>query len=148
VPNAGDLATAYQWKLVSEEADTDSSKTARIDMTDMHQGQTAWLVVKASNTGSATWLNSGPYPIRLGTDRPQDRPSRWWFATATSTWLSGDRPASVEPARVLPLGVGTFEFPIVVPPGSGTFDEYFNLVADGLIWFNEDVGLHFYSVVH
>jgi hypothetical protein len=143
VPDASALSTAYHWKRVSEEAYTDASKNARIDMTSMYPGQTAWLVVVALNNGSVAWSNSGRYPINLGTYQPQDRPSRWH----TSTWLSGDRPATVEPNGVLPGEVGTFEFPIVVPSGSGTFDEHFNLVADGLIWFN-DTGLSFPSVVH
>jgi hypothetical protein len=142
-PNASVLATGYLWKLVGAEAYSDASKTTKIDLTSMNQGQTAWLVVKALNVGSATWLNSGPYPVDLGTSQPRDRASRW----ATPAWLKPDRPATVKPPGVPPGEVGTFEFPIVVPVGSGTFDEHFNLVAEELTWF-DDLGFFFHSVVH
>lgn len=38
---------------------------------------------------------------------------------------------------------GTFEFPIQVPPGNGTFKEYFNPVAQNIALLNNDVGQHF-----
>jgi hypothetical protein len=47
---------------------------------------------------------------------------------------------------VPPGGIGTFEFPVTVPSGYGTWTEHFSLLAEGLVWFN-DPGLSFYTSV-
>jgi hypothetical protein len=39
---------------------------------------------------------------------------------------------------VPPGGTGTFSFPITAPNSAGTVTEYFNLVAEGAAWFNDN----------
>ncbi len=129
----------FAWQFASQGAYTDSSKTTPLDISKLSAGQTAWLLVRAQNTGNSTWHNSGSYPVRIGTDRPNERPSRF----ATAAWLSPSRPASMTEATVAPGQTGTFEFPITVPAGGGLYREYFNLLAENYTWFNSDVGQFF-----
>ncbi|MGD0284446.1 MAG: hypothetical protein ABSB12_02545, partial [Candidatus Saccharimonadales bacterium] len=66
----------------------------------------------------------------------------------TSGWYEPcGRPAQLLQSSVPPGQVGTFEFPITAPGTAGTYDEHFNLVADGLTWFN-DPGQFFILVVN
>lgn len=138
------VAPAYAWEVLSQEAWTNSSKTTPVDLTRLHKGQTAWIVVHVHNTGAATWSRSGPNPVLMGTERPRDRASRYF----TKGWVGDNRPARLEQPGfpVAPDGVGTFEFPIKVPAGKGTFDEHFNLVAEHKAWF-PDIGFFFHTKV-
>jgi hypothetical protein len=57
----------------------------------------------------------------------------------------------VDEPVVAPGGTGTFQFPIKAPAEAGASDEYFNdeyfnLVAEGLTWFN-DPGLYYHTNV-
>jgi hypothetical protein len=119
---------SYQWAPVSQVAYSDSVEQIPVDLTHLRPSQSAWLVVRAKNTGTATWLNSGPHPMRLGTSGPEDRTSQF----ATAGWLGPTRPALLLESSVAPGAIGTFEFPIQAPEnGSTSSDEHFNLVADG-----------------
>lgn len=131
----------YTWSLSSEGAYTDSSKTTAVDLTKLSPGQTAWLTLGAINTGNVAWTNSGSNPVRLGTSSPQDRSSRY----ATGAWIGPNRPVTLKEASVAPGATGTFEFPIQVPNGSGTFDEHFDLLVEGLQWM-PDIGLMYHTV--
>ncbi|HVE80968.1 MAG TPA: S8 family serine peptidase [Candidatus Dormibacteraeota bacterium] len=130
---------SYTWSWNSQAAYTDSSKTTSVDLSNMSPGQTAWLQVRANNTGNATWLKTGNYPLRIGTAHPLERHSRF----ATGAWITPSRPGTMLEASVAPGGVATFEFPITVPAGGGTYREYFNPLAESLTWLNEDVGQFF-----
>lgn len=48
----------------------------------------------------------------------------------------------LEQASVAPGQIGTFRFDIQASPAPGTYNEYFNLVAEGRTWFN-DIGQYF-----
>ncbi len=138
------------WSQTSVGSWTDSSKTTTVDLTNLTPGQSVYVEVKATNSGNATWYNNGPYPVRLGTQNPQDRISRygssWNIPNLRGTM--GTRAATVQEASVAPGGTGTFAFTLTVPGGTGTFDEYFNLVAEGLAWFDGSPPLIFHTVVH
>lgn len=92
-------------------------------------GQTATASIDYQNTGTATWFNSGPNAVRLGTDRPQDRNS-----PLNSGWPSGNRTGTLTQATVAPGETGRFSFTIVGPP-AGRYWEYFRPVAEGHRWF-------------
>jgi hypothetical protein len=132
----------WTWSLSSQAAYTDSSKAQAVDLTSLSPGQTAWLVVKGQNTGNMTWSNTGTNPVRLGTDSPRERVSKF----ATSAWLSPTRPATMDEASVAPGGTATFEFPITVPAGNGTVDEHFTPVVEGKTWMN-NLGMNFHTVI-
>jgi len=124
------LVPSYQWTIVSQGWNRDISNLPR--------GEKATLTLQAKNTGTANWSNSGSNPIHLGTANPNDRTS----AFSTSTWLSNLRPASMQEASVAPGQIGTFAFEIQANAPPGTYNEYFNLVAEGITWLN-DIGQYF-----
>jgi len=139
---AGSLSN-YSYTPGAQAAYTSSSKTVSTNLSQLSAGQTAWLTVQVTNTGTTTWQKNGTNPMRLGTEGPKDRNSRYY----ADGWLSPNRAASLNEDSVAPGGTGTFEFPIAVPPGGGTFTEKFNLVADGLKWL-PDVGISFSTAVN
>lgn len=103
-------------------------------------GQKATWTVSAKNIGTTTWYNSGNNPVLLGTSRGMDRSSVF----CTSTWYGCNRAALLNESSVPPGSTGTFTFEVQAPgPGSpSTYNEYFNLVAEGITWMN-DPGLYF-----
>jgi uncharacterized protein YecT (DUF1311 family) len=128
-------ALTYTWAWQGQDTYADANRQQALDISNLQPGQTAWIVVRARNTGTATWSSTGSHPVLLATTRPQDHTS----ALATPQWLRPNRPAAVTPTNVAPGGTGSFEFPIHVPSGpvGGTYKEYFNLVAENLTWFND-----------
>jgi hypothetical protein len=87
--------------------------------------------VSARNAGESSWLRDSPSPVLLGTEQPEDRPSRFF----TWGWVGDNRPARLSEASVAAGDRGTFEFPVLVPDGRGVFAEHFNLVAEHEAWF-------------
>ncbi|HEX7259979.1 MAG TPA: hypothetical protein VF272_03540, partial [Candidatus Saccharimonadia bacterium] len=134
---------SYTWALSGQAAYVDSSKTVPVDLNNLSPGQTAWFVLRATNTGNVSWTNTGAHPVRLGTEGPKDRPSRY----RVGSWLAGHRPSALIESSVSPGQVGSFEFPIEVPPGGGVFLERFNLVAEGFTWMN-DMGFNYHTRVN
>ena len=136
---------SFSWSYAGQSSYTDSGKTASADPDQFYPGETAWWVVKAKNTGSATWTNTGNNPVDLCTSHPNDRGCGF----ATPQWPGTNRPSGLKESSVKPGETGTFEFPVRVPSdlAPGTYNEYFNLVAEGETWFN-DPGLYFPVVVH
>ncbi len=133
----------YSWSVQNQAAFTDATRRHTLDLTKLDPGDTAWLVVTAKNTGSATWYRSGPAPVQLGTWSPANHKSRF----ATPWWLGPGRPTGMTQQFVGPGKMATFDFPIRVPSGGGTFAEHFNLVARGITWM-VDAGLSFGFTVH
>jgi hypothetical protein len=123
------LALTYSSTPVSQDYYSNSGKTQNIATT-VYTNQTAWMVYRVRNTGSATWTNSGANPVRLGT-WPADRVSGF----KSPDWVTPTRPATLSEASVAPGQVGTFEFPVVVPATVGIYQERLNVIAEGLTWF-------------
>ncbi|MBU0647621.1 hypothetical protein KJ855_00400, partial [Patescibacteria group bacterium] len=96
---------------------------------------TVWL--KFQNTGSATWYNYGDNPVRLGTSRDIDRESPFY----KHTWISANRPAKLIESEVPHNFYGTFEFYVKAPAIPGTYQEYFQPLAEGITWM-EDWGVY------
>jgi hypothetical protein len=124
---------SYQWEWAGQAAYTDSTQSAGVDLEHLRPGQLVWLVVRAQNTGTATWVNSGAHPMVLGTSRARDRPSAFYHPS----WLTANRPTGMREGSVAPGQVGTFGFYASAPLGAAASDEYFNLVASGLMWLND-----------
>lgn len=132
----------YSWNVAGQQAFTDSSMTVSKDMWSIRTGESAYLVVKAKNTGNVTWTKSGANPIHLATSRPYDRSSAMYNAG----WLSANRPAAMTEDSVAPGQTGTFAFPVTMPSKAGSYIEYLNLVSEGKAWFN-DTGINYYIKV-
>jgi hypothetical protein len=121
------LGNFYRWEYVGQSASGN-----------LVAGQKTTWTLSARNVGTATWTNSGPNPVRLGTDRSRDRYSSF----CSTTWISCARPAQLNEASVPPGGIGTFTFEVQAPANAGNYNEYFNLLAEGNTWMNE-LGLFF-----
>lgn len=128
VPNA--------WMFEGQAAFSDSARTKMFTSTPtVLPGGKIYLRVKARNMGTQTWSQS---TIRLGTSRPTDRTSSF---TDTS-WLSSTRPTALLESSIPPGQIGTFEFVITAPATAGTYNEYYNVLNEGVTWMN-DLGLFF-----
>jgi len=123
-------AGAYSWQLQSQVSDK--------GLTSLPRGEKATLTVIAKNTGTQSWYNSGPNPVRLATYAPQDRVSAFY----SSNWISQSRAANLLEAEVAPGSNGTFQFEVQSGSAPGQYNEKFNLVAENVGWFN-DSGLNF-----
>jgi len=121
------LVGNYRWEYVGQSASGN-----------LVAGQKTTWTLSARNTGTATWSNSGSNPVRLGTDRSRDRASSF----CSNTWINCARPAQLNEASVPPGSIGTFTLQVQAPTNPGSYNEYFNLVAEGNTWMNE-LGMFF-----
>jgi hypothetical protein len=87
----------------------------------------------ATNTGTATWVNSGPTPVRLGTNNPVGHSS----VLCDSSWLWCSRPVNLRESSVAPGQVGHFDFLIQTPSTTGSFREYYKPLAEIYTWMND-----------
>lgn len=97
---------------------------------DVEAGALFELWVRYRNLGRRTWRAGGDWPVRLGTDEPQDRESPFFL---DGDWISPSRPTAVE-SETPPGEVGTFRFTARAPDEPGTYRESFNPVAEGGGW--------------
>ena len=132
------IPDSYTWSWNSQNSYTDQTKTTPKNLLDMIQGEKAYLVFSATNTGNVTWTNSGNNPVRVGTIAPKERVSR--FADGSS-WLWNSRPATMSESSVPPGGTATFGFWITAN-SAGSYNERFSLLSENRTWMN-DVGLSF-----
>jgi uncharacterized protein (TIGR03382 family) len=93
----------------------------------MVEGQTIPSYIELKNVGTKTWDSN----TRIGTTQPRDRVSVF----ADSSWASDDRPAQVT-GTVAPGATYKFQFNLHAPDTTGTYDEFFGVVEDGVTWFS------------
>lgn len=117
-------APNYAWQYVGQTNSVGGNMVAT---------QKATWTVSAKNIGTATWSNTGSNPVRLGASHNNDR---------TSQFCNCSRAATLNESSVAPGAVGTFTFNVQAPTNAGTYNEYFNLLAEGAVWMN-DPGLYF-----
>jgi hypothetical protein len=134
----------YTWQMTSQYAYTDQTKTTVKNMNNIAPGEKVYVGFTAKNTGSVTWSNSGINAILAGTSNPLERSSA--FAPG-SNWLSGTKPTLLKETTVAPGQTGTFEFWLTAPATLGIYNERFNIIANGITWFN-DTGLSYYANIH
>lgn len=87
-------------------------------------GKKLYVTVSARNTGSKTWKRSF---AKIATIDPRNRSSDF----QNSSWVSRNRPARLEQASVAPGETGTFKFSLTTPGKDSTYNEAFQLVAEG-----------------
>ncbi|MDL2341614.1 MAG: NBR1-Ig-like domain-containing protein [Patescibacteria group bacterium] len=130
------------WQPVQQSAYTDSTMTTPVDTNNLQHGQKYYLVLKAKNTGNNTWQKGVSLnQVNLGTSHSRDRKSVF---CDTLSWLNTDcnRPATANEASVAPGQTGTFGFTITSPAQAGSYNEYLDLVLDGVSWAETDPGLY------
>jgi hypothetical protein len=128
--------TPYAWAYEGQWAYSDASRTQAFTSTPtVAPGGKIYARVKARNMGNQTWSQSF---IHLGTSHPFDRTSPF----ADPSWLSSTRPAQLLESSVIPGQVGTFDFELLAPNSPGSFNEYYNVLAEGITWMN-DLGLYY-----
>ena len=94
----------------------------------MKAGQVIPSYITLKNTGTNPWNSS----TRLATTQPRDRVS----AFADSTWVSTSRASEVSGA-VAPGASYKFMFDLKAPTKPGTYDEFFGVVQEGVVWFGD-----------
>ncbi len=94
----------------------------------MAEGEVIPSYIELRNVGTKTWDSN----THLATTQPRDRDS----AFADGTWLSANRPSGVT-GTVPPGGTYKFTFDLAAPAMTGTFDEFFGVVEDGVTWFSD-----------
>ena len=94
----------------------------------MKAGDVLPSYITLKNSGSNTWDSN----TRIGTTEPRDRTSVF----ADSTWILPSRPSAV--TGTVPTG-GTFKFTfdLKAPTTLGTYDEFFGVVQEGVVWFGD-----------
>ena len=126
----------WDWTYASQSIYNDAGYTSKMTSYEpsVTPNGTIYAEVKATNSGNMTWDSS----TRLGTNSPQDRTSQFY----DSSWISSVRAAGLQETSVAPGMIGTFRFELHAPATAGTYREHFNLVQEGMSWFN-DPGLYF-----
>lgn len=126
-------STPYAWKLADVSPFIDSARTQPFNRGDggisLTPGAKAYIRIKAKNYGYQAWSKS---VVHLGTNRPQDKCSVF----ADTSWLACQRIAMTEDS-VAPGSIATFDFSLTAPTTAGSYQECFNVVADGITWLND-----------
>jgi hypothetical protein len=124
-------STPYAWAYEGQWAYSDAGRTQQFTGTPTAvPGGKIYITLKARNIGNQTWSQSN---MHLGTSHPMDRISTF----ADANWLSNTRPARLMESSVVPGDTGTFQFEMQAPNTSGTYNEYFNPLAEGITWLND-----------
>ncbi|MBI2448527.1 hypothetical protein HYV44_03170 [Candidatus Microgenomates bacterium] len=112
--------------------------------TNLNPNETTNVWIEIKNIGTATWRNSGDYPIRLGAgseygneNQQRDYSSEFYDS---ATWLSANRPTAILHPEIRPGWHTRFQFNIKAPSNNGTYKAYFTPVVDGKAWM-KDIGI-------
>lgn len=123
------------WHINVWQPDYSSQWVSQSNYPTVSTGEKVNLQIKYKNTGLKTWKNYGANPVRLATSHQQDRHSQFYNP---NSWLSPNRLAELEESEVAPGETGTFNFEILAPNTTGTYTEYFQLVAEGATWMEDN----------
>lgn len=118
------------------------------------QGGQATVSLRLKNTGSKAWTSDGSNPLRLGTSRPNDRPSAFydqasWLAphriqlTKNVTNAGNTGSVTVAPGET---GEFTFTFKASSTMATGVYREYVVPLVEGISWL-PDLGIFWYVTV-
>jgi hypothetical protein len=111
----------------------DQAKTQYLDPGHLDPGATYTAILTATNTGTATWYNSGPVRVNLATNNPTSHDSPF----CNNTWSPCNRPTTLQEGSIAPGQTGHFEFKFTTPYTPGAHREWFKPVAEMLSWFND-----------
>jgi hypothetical protein len=126
------------WQYQSQASHSNATRTSAVDTsTSVSPNTLYYLTLNVKNTSGTTWKNSGPNPLRLGTSHDVNRTSNFY----DSSWISPNRPATIQESSVAPGQTATFKFTVKTPSSPGSTQEFFQPVIDGKTWLN-DIGLY------
>ena len=133
----------HSWSLGNVHVFADSSHTQQVRTNGnelfLNPGQKIYVQVTAKNQGRSTWKKG---QTRLGTFNPVDYSSSF----ADTSWMAPFRINSFAENSVAPSQTGTFNFTITAPQKYGFYTEKYNLLTEGVTWFN-DANLRLYLTV-
>lgn len=125
------VAGTYTWSTTGFSVKDQSNNP--VNPSQLHAGQTYSATIDATNTGTATWTNTGPTPVTLASSNPTSRMS----ALCSPNWIACNRPWFLTESSVAPGQTGHFTFAFQAPSNTGTYREWFKPVAENLRWFND-----------
>lgn len=133
-PNDGfgihvDSPGTYVWSTNGYTVKNKSGQT--VDSTQLKPGEKYDVTLTATNTGTATWKNGGPFPVTLATSNPKSS------SYCSSAWITCQRPVKLQESSIAPGQTGNFVFEIQAPLVTGTYREWFKPVAEMYSWFND-----------
>jgi hypothetical protein len=134
---------SYTWAYSGTKFFSDSTKSQEISPASLNKNQRIYVELSAKNTGNIPWLSTGANPIRLGTYGPRDRSSKYY----DTSWTAPNRLVTLKQSSIDPGSVGTFEFWLKAPSSTGSYGEYFDLLAENKAWM-KDIGLIYRLTVH
>lgn len=129
----------YTWQYEGQGLYSDASASTVVDPANLAPNSRYFARVQVKNTGNSIWY---PGMVNLATTGPRNRTSQFY----DSTWQSANRSATVSSPSVAPNQSTSFGFWIKTPAATGSYNEYFSPVADGITWFT-DYGLHWQFTV-
>lgn len=115
----------------------------------LRAGDTVIATLAVRNTGAQTWAAAGANGVHVGTTRPQDRNSSFAVLSGSDPWLLANRASYIDgkatgtnvlaataTGDVAQGQIAIFRIPMKIPAGitPGTYNEYFNLVKEGVAW--------------
>jgi hypothetical protein len=103
------------------------SATSSVNTATMKKGTRALVTFKVKNTGNKTWNQQNS---RLGTAEPFGRVSTFRY----NSWLSANRATILEEDSVAPGQIATFKFWYQAPNNTGSYEEKFTPVIEGVAW--------------
>jgi hypothetical protein len=120
---------AYSWSLNSYNVYSDTAMTQKINdknIINLSTNQSAYVSISAQNIGINTWQQAD---LLMGTPN---------ISTPfhDTTWISRDRASRMVESSVPYGSAGTFNFKITAPSQPNVYYQNFNIVIDGLQWFN------------
>lgn len=124
----------YAWQFSGQALYADSARTMPVDPGTLAPNTTYYVRIKAKNIGNTNWTKG---KTSIGTSQPADRSS----AVKDSSWITGNRPATLLANSVAPGSTGIFEFSLKTPNRTGVFNEGFRAVQEGVAWMN-DIGMY------
>jgi hypothetical protein len=131
------------WSINAVNVFANSSRTQQVRSNGselfLSPNQKIYVQVVVRNEGRTTWTKG---QTRLGTYSPIDYTSSF----ADSSWLAPFRITNFNEETVAPTQTATFDFTLTAPSNFGFYTERYNLVTEGLTWFN-DANLRLYMTV-
>lgn len=136
----------YEWAWEYFDAYTDNTKTTRVNVDNLAKNQQFYVEAKVKNNSATVWQNSGPNPVRMGTQNPQDSMS----PVCTPDWPSCNRTGTMNEATVKPGEEATFGFTVKAPGSLGVYKQYIRPVIEYQGWMRDNTqsNLIYFNVTH